>query len=121
MQLDAEDESVSITEQDHKPLAFLSGSFSGSAARWPIVEKEAFAIVETCKRLDYLLLRENGFRIYTDHRNLVYIFDPHATHANMVRYQADKLRRWSVTMMMFRYVIYHIAGEDNARVDLLSR
>lgn len=120
-QLDSEDESRPITDQTHKPLAFLSGSFSGSSARWPIVEKEAFAIVETCKRLDYLLLREKGFSIFTDHRNLVYIFDPRATDANMARFQADKLQRWSVTMMMFRYVIYHISGDDNVWGDLLSR
>lgn len=85
------------------------------------MEKEAFALVETCKRLDYLLLREKGFRIYTDHRNLVYIFDPRSTDANMARYQADKLQRWSVAMLMYRYVIYHISGDDNMWGDLLSR
>jgi hypothetical protein len=65
-----------LKDQVHQPLAFLSGSFKGAASRWPIVEKEAYAIVETCKRLKYLLLRERGFHLFTDHRNLQYIFNP---------------------------------------------
>lgn len=64
-----------LDQQHHEPLAFLSGPFEGAASSWPVIEKEAFAIVETCKRLHYLLLRPNGFRIFTDHRNLRYIFD----------------------------------------------
>jgi len=69
--------------QEHEPLAFLSGSFKGASSRWPIVEKEAFAIVETCKRMEYLLLRERGFHLYTDHRNLQYIFDPKSINSNI--------------------------------------
>ena len=34
----------------HEPLAFLSGSFRGSQLRWPILDKEASAIVEVYKR-----------------------------------------------------------------------
>jgi hypothetical protein len=43
-------------EQKHEPLAFVSGSFKGASSRWPIVEKEAFVIVETCKRMEYFIL-----------------------------------------------------------------
>nr|CCA17015.1 PREDICTED: similar to OSJNBa0011F23.1 putative [Albugo laibachii Nc14] len=49
-----------FVEQDHYPLAFISGSFKGTSARWATVEKEVFLIVETCKRLEYLLLREKA-------------------------------------------------------------
>jgi hypothetical protein len=110
-----------MEDQDHEPLAFLSGSFKGSSSRWPIVEKEAFAIVETCKRMEYLLLREKGFHLFTDHRNLKYIFDPKSVNGNIARYQADKLQRWSMVLQMFRYQIEHIPGESNVWGDLLSR
>ena len=110
-----------LKDQNHQPLAFLSGSFKGSSSRWPIVEKEAFAIVETCKRLEYLLLRENGFHLYTDHRNLQYIFKPTSDAGTMARYQADKLQRWSMVLRMFRYKIEHVPGEDNVWGDMLSR
>jgi transposase InsO family protein len=108
-------------EQDHQPLAFLSGSFKGASSRWPIVEKEAYAIVETCKRMEYLLLRERGFHLFTDHRNLQYIFDPKSVNGNIARYQADKLQRWSMVLQMFRYQIEYIKGEENVWGDLLSR
>jgi hypothetical protein len=80
-------------EQEHEPLAFFSGSFKEASSRWLIVEKETFAIVETCKRMEYLLLRERGFHLFTDHRNLQYIFDPKSVNSNIARYQADKQQR----------------------------
>jgi hypothetical protein len=120
-QTDDEELAKPIEDQKHQPLAFLSGSFVGAAQRWPIVEKEAFAIVETCKRLDYLLLRPSGFRLFTDHRNLVYIFHPEATDSGIARYQADKLQRWAMTLTGYRYVVEHVSGEDNVWGDLLSR
>ncbi|TDH65078.1 hypothetical protein CCR75_009273 [Bremia lactucae] len=57
-----------FADQHHEPLMMLSGTFSGGAKRWAIVEKEAYAIVETCKRADYLVRRPDGFSLYTDHR-----------------------------------------------------
>jgi hypothetical protein len=91
-----------LKDQGHQPLAFLSGSFKGAASRWPIVEKEAYAIVETCKRLEYLLLRERGFHLFTDHRNLQYIFNPTSVNGTVAKYQADKLQRWSMVLQMNR-------------------
>ncbi|GMF43963.1 unnamed protein product [Phytophthora fragariaefolia] len=108
-------------KQNHRPLAFLSGRFTGAQLRWPTIEKEAYAIVESVKRLEYLLLRPGGFHLFTDHRNLVYIFNPSATDGSMQRYQADKLQRWAMAMTSYRYVIEHIRGDDNAWADMLSR
>uniref|UniRef100_H3H555 Reverse transcriptase n=1 Tax=Phytophthora ramorum TaxID=164328 RepID=H3H555_PHYRM len=119
--LDPEELKLPRAEQHHRPLAFLSGRFVGAAQRWPTIEKEAFAIVEAVRRLEYLLLRPRGFHLFTDHRNLVYIFNPYATDGMMARYQADKLQRWALALMSFRYVIEHVPGEENAWGDLLSR
>jgi RNase H-like domain found in reverse transcriptase len=58
-----------FSEQHHSPLSFLSGSFHGSSTRWSTPEKEAFAIVESITRLDYLLMRPEGFWLFTDHKN----------------------------------------------------
>ena len=112
---------VELTKQDHEPLMFLSGTFSGAAKKWSIIEKEAFAIVEACKRADYLLHGERGFRLYTDHRNLKYIFDPHSIDSTVPKYTADKLQRWSLILMGHRYTIYDIPGDSNVWADLSSR
>ena len=73
-QIPKEDVAKPIDEQAHELLAFVSHCFKGSQLRWAIIEKEAYAIVATCVRLDYLLLRQGGFYLFTDHRNLQFIF-----------------------------------------------
>ncbi|KAH9142236.1 hypothetical protein AeRB84_013675, partial [Aphanomyces euteiches] len=117
---DANDLSNPVSTQRHEPLAFLSGSFKGASERWPIVKKEAFAVVESCKRLEYLLVRD-GFRLFTDHRNLEYMFNPFGTSAAMAKYQAHKLQRLALTMSTFPYLVECVVGEENVWADLLSR
>ncbi|KAF0756866.1 hypothetical protein AaE_004463, partial [Aphanomyces astaci] len=118
-QVPVEDLALPASDQRHEPLAFLSGSFRGASGRWPIVEKEAFAVVESCKRLEYLLIRPGGFRLFTDHRNLVYMFNPLGSNSNMAKYQAHKLQRWALTMATFPYVVECVAGEENLWADRL--
>lgn len=105
-------------EQNCEPLYFLGGMFRGSALNWPIIEKEAFAIMESVDRLDYLLQRPTGFRILCDHRNLIYIFSENAEHKKAT---SQKLERWTMRLLGYRYIIEHISGEDNKWADLLSR
>ena len=97
-----------MVDQDHEPLAFISGAFKGASLRWSTVEKEGYAIVASCKRLDYLLQRPGGFTICTDHRNLQYIFGV-GPSLKQPRYLADKLARWAVALSCFTYQIRHIA------------
>ncbi|GMF60896.1 unnamed protein product [Phytophthora fragariaefolia] len=110
-----------FADQHHEPLMMLSGMFSGGAKRWAIVEKEAYAIVETCKRADYLVRRPDGFSLFTDHRNLRYIFAPTTVSSAVPKYTADKLHRWSLLLMSLEYEIHDIAGDANVWADLLSR
>ncbi|KAI9991399.1 hypothetical protein PInf_019080 [Phytophthora infestans] len=39
----------------------------------------------------------------------------------MAKYQADKLQRWALSPLTFRYMIEHVPGEVNVWSDLLSR
>ncbi|KAE8955170.1 hypothetical protein PR001_g32213 [Phytophthora rubi] len=49
------------------------------------------------------------------------MFDPYGSDGTMARYRADKLQRWALSLMSFKYVIEHVPGEVNAWGDLLSR
>lgn len=51
----------------------------------------------------------------------VYIFNPSCVDGIVARYQADKLQRWDLPLMAFKYVIEHIPGDQTAWGDLLSR
>ncbi|OWZ18122.1 hypothetical protein PHMEG_0007837 [Phytophthora megakarya] len=110
-----------LSEQHHEPLMILSGTFSGSAQSWAIVEKEAYAIIATCQRADYLLHRPGRFMLYTDHRNLRFIFNPESVLNSVPKYTADKLQRKTLLLMAYHYNICDIAGDENVWADLLSR
>jgi hypothetical protein len=58
--------------------------------------------------------------IFTDHRNLAYIFDS-TYSASGRRVLSDKLVRWSLKLRVHDYIIEHISGSSNIWADLLSR
>lgn len=59
----------------------------------PIIEKEGFAIMEAVTRLDYLLMRPGGFTIFTDHRNLEFLFNPEGTSPGLQRHAVAQVSR----------------------------
>ncbi|KAG4045616.1 hypothetical protein PC123_g18980 [Phytophthora cactorum] len=58
---------VPIQQQDHELLicmVVVGGSFTGSALNWSVIEKESFPTAHACERLEFLLLRPQGFKLY---------------------------------------------------------
>ena len=110
---------LALENMSHEPLGFLSGSFKGSQLRWATVDKEGFAIVNTFRRLEYLLW--GGVHIFTDHRNLRYIFNPEECVTNVTKAMAQRLEHWKGVLSQYSYAIEHIPGETNCWGDLLSR
>ena len=109
-----------IEEQEHEPLCFLSGSFRNASSNWSVPEKEGFAIVESMTRLDHIVMGRQ-VNIFTDHANLVYLYDPHGKNPGMPRHTATKLMRWALKLSAYRYVVEHLAGERNVWADMLTR
>jgi len=120
-QIPQSDVDLPFEEQRHDPLSFLSGSFKGSRCRWSTPEKEAFAIVESVTRLDYLVLRPGGFLMFTDHKNLTFLYNPVTVQPQMPRHVLTKVQRWAMRLSQFEYSIIHIPGVENCWADLLSR
>lgn len=56
-------------------LSFHPGHFSGLQLDWYTLEKEACVILVTAGRLHWLLGISNGFDLYTDLSNLIFLFD----------------------------------------------
>jgi hypothetical protein len=101
-------------------VAFVSGSFRGSALGWSTLDKEAYGVVETVDRLDHVLAGIN-FRLFTDHKNLVPLLTGNNGSAKASRQTSDRLARWRARLDAYRFTIHHIAGEDNVWADMLSR
>ena len=102
-----------------EPLGFLSGTFCDSQRRWATVGKKGFAIVSTFCRLEYLLWGE--VHIYTDHRNLAYIFEPEVCASSVPKTAAQRLENWKMALARYDYTIMQISDERNSWGDLLSR
>jgi transposase InsO family protein len=96
----------------------VSGTFTGSKRNWSVIEKEAYPIICACDQLSYLLLRPQDFRLFCDHRNLIYVFAPGKEVKKHIR---GKLLRWAVKLMEYRYHIEHIEGTNNVWADMVSR
>ena len=116
-----EELSKQLCDQIHEPLAFFSRSFRGPAARWAIPEKEAFPILDAIRRFDYFLIYDRKFRIFTDHKNLMFIFNPSSTSIPLKQHTLDKLYRWALKLSSVDYHIEHIPGQLNTWADMLSR
>ncbi len=115
------DTKLPFKDQRHEPLGFLSGRFNATQSRWAIIEKEAFAVMACCERMRWLLATTDGFDLYTDHNNLIFIFDPLSIIPDLTAGSVRKVLRWAVSLSWFNYVCYHISGQDNVWADLIGR
>ena len=110
-----------VLQQQHQPLAFVSGTFNTAERNYPTVEQEAFAIKTTATKCRSVLQQATSVHIFTDHKNLTSLFNPHVALAANRQQAADRIQRWQLIMSQFRYEIHYVKGEDNVFADLLTR
>ena len=108
-------------EKSHEPLAFISGKFNSTQIRWSTLEKEGFAIMETLRRMHWIVATSKGFDLFTDHNNLIFMFDPLAVQPDLSVSSTRKVLRWAIKMCIYNYTCVHIRGEENVWADLLTR
>lgn len=111
---------VQMEAEVMEPLVFMSGLFTDAQRRWSTLDKEAYPLFIAARKLDYLLLRSSGFEFCTDHKNLIYIFNPEA-HQGVHRCAVERVQRWAMTIGALKYTIRHVPGADNLWADLLTR
>ena len=109
------------SEQVHEPLGFVGGEFTKAELNWSTFEKEGYAIYRTFDKLDYLMMGEQPVHVFTDHRNLLYVFAPCALVPTSARHVISKVQRWAMFLSRFDYAIEHIDGTANVFADLLTR
>lgn len=110
-----------IAHQKHQPLAFLSGTFSEREEHWSTYEREAFAVVQAFRKLDYLLACDHTTRVFTDHRNLLFTFNPVFMEPSLGRHKVLKVVRWALFLSSFNYRIEHVPGDVNVWPDIMTR
>jgi hypothetical protein len=116
------DYTKSVEEQAHEPLASFNGEFAGSAIKWSTIEKESYPIIKALQDYRYMLHTSKGFRLYTDHANLVNLFRPDNLNPPLSTTALDKVYRWLYLLSHFRIIsMQHLPGVKNLWADLLSR
>lgn len=71
--------------------------------------ERGYLIGKACERLDYILIRKEGFPVYCKHSNLMEIF---ASKREVKQHMKGKLQRCLLTLVDNRYVVYPITGEQ---------
>lgn len=92
------------------PIEFMSKKLGGPQTRWPVREKEAFAIVHSLNKFDHFL-RSRSFTVHTDHQSLKW----------MMEATCGKIARWASRMAEYDMNILWKKGNIMQHVDFFSR
>lgn len=92
------------------PIEFTSKKFTETQLKWPVREKEAYAIIHSLQKFDHFL-RGRKFILHTDHQSLKWLME--AT--------TGKIARWASRMSEYDMEIYWKKGKELKHVDFMSR
>lgn len=115
LETDASDHGIAAVvsiKRDGKwcPVEFSSKKFSDTQRRWPVREKEAYAIIHGLQKFDYLL-RGRQFTVHTDHQSLQWIMDA----------KVGKLARWACLLAEYDMTVLWKSGKQLQHIDYFSR
>ena len=116
VETDASDVALSGTlNQNGRPIAFFSRTLQQHERHHPSIEKEAAAIIESCRKWRHYLCGRR-FQLLTDQQAVSFIFNPaHGKTKNM------KIERWRVEISCLDFDIKFRPGKENLSADCLSR
>ncbi|UYV72087.1 K02A2.6-like [Cordylochernes scorpioides] len=109
-----------LSQIDHgveRPVVFASRTLNKTERRYAVIDKEALAVIfGVSKFSQYLLGRK--FKILTDHKPLVGIFNPKKPIPQVL---SPRMLRWCLTLAACTYNIEYKPGKVNCNADALSR
>ena len=103
-------------EQDGKwkPITFLLRMIQLAERNYKIYDKELLVIVEALmKWRQYLLDTMKPLKVWIDHENLKYFWEPHRIN----KWQAQ----WYLKLQDYDFTLQYILGKTNTKADILSR
>jgi len=92
------------------PVEFASKTLSPTERRWPVRDREAFAIIYGLKKFDPYL-RGRSFNVNTDHQSLKW----------MLEAKEGRVARWASRLTEYDITICHKSGKEMEHVDYFSR
>ena len=114
IETDASDETIAATLMQHdRPVAFFSRTLNDAERKHHIVEKEAYAIVESIRKWRHFLT--SHFVLLTDQRSVAFMFD------NKAAGKIKKILRCRIELSPLSYTIRYRPGRENKVADALTR
>lgn len=92
------------------PIEFVSKKLTEVEERWPVREKEAFAIIYALNKFDPFV-RTRPFTVHTDHQSLKW----------MLGARTGKVARWASRLAEYDMQVFWKRGKQLEHVDFLSR
>ena len=103
---------VQETAMGERVIQYLSHQLNETQQRWPIIEKEAYAIVYSVQKLRPYLLGSK-FTVMTDHKPLQHLFTSEMKNA--------RVQRWAIMLDEYGCDVQYVSGSQNVVADALSR
>lgn len=102
---------------DEKPVFFVSRTLSVAEKKYPILHREALAIVFAMEKF-YKYVYGHFVEIHSDHKPLEGIFQAKKGAPTVI---ANRVQRYILRMSIFDYRIKYVKGSDIGHADCLSR
>lgn len=74
-QISGPDFLLSLTKRHNELLVIFSGHFINPDMRWSTPEIKVHAVIEMVERMHQVLESARGSELFTDHKNLLFLFD----------------------------------------------
>lgn len=103
---------VVLCNKNDLPIAYASRTLNKAEVNYPTIEKELLAIVWAVRYFRPYLFGKH-FKIFTDHKPLVYLFS--------MSNPSSRLLKFRLTLEEYNYTIEYVRGTSNVAADALSR
>ena len=94
------------------PIQYVSGKFRGPQINWAALVKEAYAIYQCVKKLNFYLDGSTCY-IYSDHKPLEKFLERNTLNVTV--------NNWALELEQYDLKLNHVSGVKNALADALSR
>ena len=105
-----------VLMQEHEgklhPVAYASKKLTNAEMKYFSLEKECLTIIWGVGKFR-LFLPGKKFVLQTDHKSLTFL--------STARYKNDPIRRWSLSLQGYDFMVKDIASKENVMADYLSR
>lgn len=100
-----------------KTIEHASRTLTPAERNYGQIEKEGLALIFAVKKF-HRMIYGRKFLLQTDHKPLLAIF---GSKKGIPTYTANRLQRWSLTLLAYDFDIKHVKTADFGQADVLSR